>query len=229
MVDGAAARRASVVARMGAASGVAINIAGYGSPLSRRQPGCRDVTQIRRTQIRRRPGPASEASAEPGPITTVANWARSWSGIGYSNKHRWLWVPAFASRSRGRRGFGACVRADYLLKCQTATVRTSNAVIESSVPLTAEYTFAIPRRVSPGVCCIFRPHRTEAIRPSLRNGFTGYNALSPVNGLLATVACGCCRKLDACVATSGPRDFAVRIGRSRQSHRPRPSHPAPRW
>ena len=30
----------------------------------------------------------------------------------------------------------------------------------------------------------------ESIRPSLRNGFTAYSALSPVNGLLATVAGG---------------------------------------
>ena len=29
----------------------------------------------------------------------------------------------------------------------------------------------------------------EAIRPSLRNGFTAYFALSPVTGFLATVAC----------------------------------------
>ena len=30
----------------------------------------------------------------------------------------------------------------------------------------------------------------EAIRPSLRNGFTAYFVLSPVIGFLATVACG---------------------------------------
>jgi hypothetical protein len=29
----------------------------------------------------------------------------------------------------------------------------------------------------------------EAIRPSLRNGFTTYFVLSPVTGFLATVAC----------------------------------------
>jgi hypothetical protein len=29
----------------------------------------------------------------------------------------------------------------------------------------------------------------EAIRPSLRNGFTAYSALSPVTGFLATVTC----------------------------------------
>jgi hypothetical protein len=49
------------------------------------------------------------------------------------------------------------------------------------------------------------------IRPSLRNGFTAYFALSPVNGL------SCHRrpanifaKLDASVGASGPHDFAVR-------------------
>src|ERR1700709_1920145 len=63
----------------------------------------------------------------------------------------------------------------------------------------------------------------EAVRPSLRNGFTAYNALSPVTGLschrrLADTSA----KLDASVGASGPRDFAVRIRRSRQLHHPRP-------
>jgi hypothetical protein len=68
----------------------------------------------------------------------------------------------------------------------------------------------------------------EAVRPSLRNGFTAYNALSPVTGL----SChrhqrNDFRQLDASVGASGPRDFAVRIRRSRQLHPPRPPHPAP--
>src|SRR5882757_3040584 len=53
----------------------------------------------------------------------------------------------------------------------------------------------------------------ETLRPSLRNGFTAYIALSPVNGL------SCHRRpqealasheLDTSVAMSGPHDFAVR-------------------
>jgi len=68
----------------------------------------------------------------------------------------------------------------------------------------------------------------EAVRPSLRNGFTAYNALSPVTGFLATVACGWCRKLDASVGASGPHVFAVRLThRSSKAHQ-RPPHPAPR-
>jgi hypothetical protein len=51
----------------------------------------------------------------------------------------------------------------------------------------------------------------EAIRPSLRNGFTAYFALSPVTGL----SCHrhqrfVTRRLDTSVGVSGPHDFAVR-------------------
>jgi hypothetical protein len=70
----------------------------------------------------------------------------------------------------------------------------------------------------------------EAIRPSLRNGFTAYFVLSPVNGL------SCHRhlaenstRLDASVAASGPHDFAVRFSRARQSQLSRPSLPDPRF
>src|SRR6266545_2997939 len=53
----------------------------------------------------------------------------------------------------------------------------------------------------------------ETLRPSLRNGFTAYFALSPVNGLLATVAAPDMglAQLDASTAASGPHDFAVRF------------------
>ena len=69
----------------------------------------------------------------------------------------------------------------------------------------------------------------EAIRPSLRNGFTAYSALSPVNGL-------CCHRrhadrstrLDASVGASGPHDFAVRVTRRSSRAHPRPPHPASR-
>jgi hypothetical protein len=60
----------------------------------------------------------------------------------------------------------------------------------------------------------------EAIRHSLRNGFTAYNVLSPVIGLschrrLADTSA----KLDAGVEASGPHDFAVRLGAVRQRRR----------
>jgi hypothetical protein len=58
----------------------------------------------------------------------------------------------------------------------------------------------------------------EAIRPSLRNGFTTYTALSPVTGL------SCHRRLaedsarlDAGVGASGPHGFAVRVSTFRQA------------
>src|SRR5438445_9985111 len=54
----------------------------------------------------------------------------------------------------------------------------------------------------------------ENIRHSLRNGFTAYNALSPVNGSFATVTPKrtYSQELDASTAASGPHVFAVRFG-----------------
>jgi hypothetical protein len=70
----------------------------------------------------------------------------------------------------------------------------------------------------------------ENIRPSLRNGFTAYFVLSPVNGL------SCHRrltdksaKLSAGIEASGPHDFAVRISHARQSQLSRPPHPTARF
>jgi hypothetical protein len=59
----------------------------------------------------------------------------------------------------------------------------------------------------------------ESIRPSLRNGFTAYNVLSPVNGFIATVIPEklASQELDASTAASGPHDFAVRFMRVRLS------------
>ena len=66
----------------------------------------------------------------------------------------------------------------------------------------------------------------ETLRPSLRNGFTAYFVLSPVNGFLATVAYEKLRfsGLNASTAASGPHDFAVRSSHTRQSQLSRPSH-----
>ena len=72
-------------------------------------------------------------------------------------------------------------------------------------------------------------HRYNAInRHSLRDGFNGYFALSPVTGLFCHRRLrNSFRKLDASVGASGPHDFAVR-DLPRSSHTPaRPSHPAP--
>ena len=69
----------------------------------------------------------------------------------------------------------------------------------------------------------------EAVRPSLRNGFTAYFALSPVIGFLATVAPEklASQELDASVEASGPHDFAVRVSAVRLAALSRPSLPAP--
>jgi hypothetical protein len=83
-------------------------------------------------------------------------------------------------------------------------------------------------RAAPAVSCA-RLHK-GGIRPSLRNGFTAYFVLSPVNRL-------CCHRrhadrstqLDASIGAPGPHDFAVRISRARQSQLPRPPHPTARF
>src|SRR5207237_544592 len=91
----------------------------------------------------------------------------------------------------------------------------------------------------PGACCTrglacdlrkqkcTRAYRAAgAFRPSLRNGFTAYSELSPVNGSFATVVAQKKNppQLDASTAASGPHDFAVRIGRERLARLSRPSH-----
>src|SRR6266702_1729270 len=60
----------------------------------------------------------------------------------------------------------------------------------------------------------------ESIRHSLRNGFTAYNALSPVIGSFATVIPEklASQELDASTEASGPHDFAVRFRAVRQKH-----------
>ena len=58
----------------------------------------------------------------------------------------------------------------------------------------------------------------EAFRPSLRNGFTAYNVISPENGSFASVIGGSTsRQLNASTAASEPHDFAVRLSHTRQS------------
>src|SRR5437764_15435810 len=66
-------------------------------------------------------------------------------------------------------------------------------------------------------CAHERTGSAESIRPSLRNGFTAYIALSPLTGLFATVAPEKLpsQKLDASIGAPGPHDFAVRFGRIR--------------
>ena len=71
----------------------------------------------------------------------------------------------------------------------------------------------------------------EAVRPSLRNGFTAYTVLSPARpGLLVTVAREkreLLANLTPAIGASGPHDFAVRFSHARQSQLWRPPLPAP--
>jgi hypothetical protein len=125
--------------------------------------------------------------------------------------------------------------------------------------MTTEHVSAISRLTAPEFCKFIRPQRegagktgctlhprsrvqtahknahehtgsAEAVRPSLRNGFTAYIVLSSVTGL-------CCHRraqealasqeLDASVGASGPHDFAVRVAPFVLRAPARPPHPAP--
>jgi hypothetical protein len=48
------------------------------------------------TKLRCRPGQASVASADPGPITTGFGFAKAGAPARSHNNVLWLWVPAFA-------------------------------------------------------------------------------------------------------------------------------------
>jgi hypothetical protein len=71
----------------------------------------------------------------------------------------------------------------------------------------------------------------EAVRPSLRNGFTTYSVLSPVRpGLLVTVALKkreLLKNLTPAIGASEPHDSAVRFTRRSSKAHPRPPLPAP--
>jgi hypothetical protein len=67
----------------------------------------------------------------------------------------------------------------------------------------------------------------EAIRHSLRNGFTLIPCSPRRPGFFATVVRAPERELDASVAASGPHVFAVRLGAVRLTALRRPSHPRP--
>ena len=73
----------------------------------------------------------------------------------------------------------------------------------------------------------------EAVRPSLRNGFTAYFVLSPARpGLFVTVARvmrSIIASLTPATGASGPHDFAVRVSHARQSQLSRPPHPTARF
>jgi hypothetical protein len=58
----------------------------------------------------------------------------------------------------------------------------------------------------------------ETLRPSLRNGFTAYSELSPVNGSFATVAAQEINlaQLDASTAASGPHVYILKFGDKQQ-------------
>ena len=76
-------------------------------------------------------------------------------------------------------------------------------------------------------------HRNHPAFPA--QWFTAYTVLSPVIGILDTVAAEMSslpgaseiRQLDASVEASGPHVFTVRLKHPRQEHHPRPPHPSP--
>ena len=87
-------------------------------------------------------------------------------------------------------------------------------------------------RCTRSLACKSRKHTSihtveRSHQPSLRNGLRLIPRSPRCPGLLATVACGYCRKLDASVGASGPHVFAVREQQRSSALPPRPPHPAP--
>ena len=91
-------------------------------------------------------------------------------------------------------------------------------------------------RAAPAVSCAKRAQKhahehtgpAEAIRLSLRNGFNGLYAISPVSGLFSHRPPGALDpEVDSSVGESGPHDFAVRACIARLATPARPPHPAP--
>src|SRR6266481_9400439 len=99
--------------------------------------------------------------------------------------------------SPGRRGENSCFifpRAGVMRVCVLAARRARAVAIVG--PLETQRAQGKPgARCTRGLACnVHREHAhehtgsAESIRPSLRNGFTAYSALSSVTGLFATVA-----------------------------------------
>jgi hypothetical protein len=94
-------------------------------------------------------------------------------------------------------------------------------------------------RAAPAVSCAKNAQKSahehtgsaEAIRLSLRSGFTAYSVLSPVTGFLATVIPKelAPQELDASIGAPGPHGFAVRAACVRLSQAARPPHPTARF
>src|SRR5260370_6506840 len=90
-------------------------------------------------------------------------------------------------------------------------------------------------RAAPAVSCAMCTNRcahehtgsAEAIRHSLRNGFTAYSALSPVIGFLATVIGGTYRQLSARTPAPVAHPFAVRLPAARHNLLPLHRSPCP--
>jgi hypothetical protein len=77
---------------------------------------------------------------------------------------------------------------------------------------------AVSRAICTKECAHEHTGSAENIRPSLRNGFTAYNALFPVIGFVVTVIPKklASQELDASIEAPEPHAFAVRIKAVRQ-------------
>jgi hypothetical protein len=164
-------------------------------------------------------------------------------------------TPSLTSRTTGSSA-GACHRAR--IRATRWRMMTAEAVMQND-----RHTFAISRHAAPEFCKFIDPQKeegagktgcalhprsrvqgliktrtrayrsAEAVRPSLRNGFTAYIVLSPARlGLFVTVAPKkreLLANLTPAIGASGPHDFAVRFSHARQSQLSRPSLPDPRF
>ena len=149
-----------------------------------------------------------------------------------NNCGRWLWVPAFAGTTEGfRTQFSKSRRMGTQLRSRGASRPKFYMNLPSSNQEGAGKTgCALHPRSRVQLCTEEHAHEhtgsAGASRPSLRNGFTAYFVLSPVNGSFATVA-----PAEACFSqnltpaprrqdhTTSPYARATLVSRSSRVHR----------
>ena len=155
------------------------------------------------------------------------------------NNRRGVWVPARAYAWPGRRK----QFSDSIFKQQQLRVRDLAAHyaqgLQKFFPLEHRGRREDRVRAAPAVSCANCTRKcahehtgsAETLRPSPRNGFTAYSALSPVTGFVATVAPEkrlLLKELSASIGAPEPHDFAVRVTRRSSKAHPRPPHPTAR-
>ena len=174
-----------------------------------------------------------------GPIATAISYAKSASSISFDRGHNAVWVPdarCALRTSPGRRGVSIQIQlsnSKRMRRPHSRGAETPELCVIFHPPKAQRAQGRPGARCTRGLVCKHAQKNAhehtgsaETLRPSPRNGFTAYFALSPVTGFLATVASEklVSQKLDASIGAPEPHDFAVRVARVRLSRATRPPH-----